>query len=151
MPNKKQIGVRLHAIMFRYTPASWSFLVLIPMVPMLGFLDVNDPATWFGTIGFVLAGLVLFYDGLAIWPSKKEQFHGIVASSILFVIGGANIFFGYMIWVHQFNPFVGSSAWTPFATITLGFGVLALFIAGTVELLLVRMMKDVGREALHIK
>ena len=148
MPNKKQVGVRLHAVMVRYTPAIWSFLVLIPMVPMLGFLDVNDPATWFGSVGFALAGLVMIYDGLAIWP-EKGKIQGLTASFILFVIGGANIFFSFMIWTHQFNPFVGNSAWTPFATVTLGLGVVALFISGTIELILIKLYSKVLKEKIH--
>ena len=147
MVTKKQVGVRLHAIMVRYLPAIWSFLILIPMVPALGFLNVADPITWFASIGFAIAGLVFIYDGLAIMPDKSK-FNGLVASIILFVIGGANIFFAGMIWIGEFNPFVGNSDWTPFATVTLGLGVVALFISGTIELVLIKLSNKVIKEKL---
>jgi hypothetical protein len=135
---KKQAGVRLHAIMVRYTPAIISFIVLIPMVPALGFLNVQDPATWLGFLGFMLAGLVFVYDGLSILP-EKGKINGLVASFVLFIIGGANIVFAVMIWFGWFNPFVGSSVYTPWATVTLALGTIALFISGTIELILIKM------------
>ena len=93
MVTKKKAGVRLHAIMVRYTPAIWSFLVLIPMVPALSFLNITDPVIWFASIGFTLAGLVFIYDGLVIFPNNKKEFQSVVASFVLFIIGGVNIFF----------------------------------------------------------
>ena len=141
MVTKKQVGVRLHSIMVRYTPAIWSFLVLIPMVPALSILRFNDPLTMFTSIGFALAGLVMVYDGLAIWPDKGK-IQGLSASFILFVIGGSNLFLSGMVFTHNFNPFVGTSSWTPFAVIVLGFGTVALFISGTIELVLNTFYKD---------
>ena len=137
MVTKKQAGVRLHTVMVRYLPAIISFLVLVPMVPALGFLNVQDPATWFGFLGFTLAGLVFVYDGLTILPDKGK-INGLVASFILFVIGGANILFAILIWFGYFNPFVGDSMYTPWATVTLALGTVALFISGTIELILIK-------------
>lgn len=137
------MGVRLHAIMVRYTPALWAFSILVPMVPALGFIRLGDPAIWFATVGFILAGLVFIYDALTIMPSRG-QIAGVVATGVLFIIGIANIIFGMMIYLGYFNPFVGSSPWTAFATVTLGLGVFALFVSGSIELILIKMA---GKEA----
>lgn len=129
--------------MVRFTPALWAFSILVPMVPALGFVKLGDPATWFATIGFLLAGLVFIYDALTIMPSKG-QIAGIVATGVLFIIGIANVIFSIMIYLGYFNPFVGSSPWTGFATVTLALGVFALFISGSIELILIKMA---GKEA----
>ena len=105
MPSKKAVAVRLHSITIRFLPAMISFIVLIPMVPALAFMDVADPATWLGTLGFTLAGLVFVYDGLVVFPDKKGQYLGLTASAVLFIIGGANIIFGLMVLFCWFNPF----------------------------------------------
>ena len=98
MPSKKAVAIRLHAITIRFLPATISFLVLIPMIPALAFMDVADPATWLGFLGFTLAGLVFIYDGLVVFPDKKGEHLGLTASAVLFVLGSANIFFAVMIW-----------------------------------------------------
>ena len=137
--NKKAIAVRLHSVTLRFLPATISFIVLIPMVPALAFMDVLDPARWLGFLGFTLAGLIFVYDGLVIFPEKRDQYLGLTASAVLFIIGGANIIFGIMTWFGWFSPFVGSSEYTPWATVTLSLGVGALFFAGLFELIAIKL------------
>ena len=78
----------------------------------------------------------------------KGKIQGLTASFILFVIGGSNLFLSVMVYTHNFNPFVGSSEWTPFAVIVLGFGTVALFISGTIELVLNTFYKDYLKQKL---
>ena len=148
MPSKKAVAIRLHAVTIRFLPATISFLVLIPMIPALAFMDVADPATWLGFLGFTLAGLVFIYDGLVVFPAKKGEYLGVTASAILFIIGGANIVFGLMVWFGWFNPFVGNSEFTPWATVTLGLGVGALFFAGLFELIAIKFINKEGNRLL---
>lgn len=132
MPSKKKVGIRLHAITVRFTPALWALSVWIPMVPFLGFLKVSDPVTWFATFGFLLPGLVFIYDALTILP-EKGKFTGISAAVIMFALGAVNIFFSAMVWLHYFNPFSPNSALTPYAVVTLGLGIILLVAGGAIE------------------